>query len=906
MKMDRMGIDPVVRDLPDLGAVGQGGGAGHYGNLKLGRVIDRFGRQVGETVQHEKRVQRRRVRELHGQVAAHAAVDRVEGSTHLVMYTLGLHRCHHLLAGQGHEVERVVVDLRDPLPGKIARKVGAGVGVRVGGLAHYNRLLGPFEKCFYRGRIERGNRRLGGELQLKVGPVEAVGSIGADRRADDDLHHGPSVGGVAYQGTAAVFPDSGGQVEDAAGAVTAGLPLVRGAGEVIVSGNPGGPGGRRVVVKDQGLAGILTEIDDDVGALCGAQGKPHQVDRADPECGGIGIIGDRLRIDLHRLGEEAPLARYLQEARSQEGGVGYSAIPTVDGPGSRPVELFCQVPGCRQHLHFGLVGAVAGQEPGIRAQLRRVRLVEGEVPEAVARGVQYPEAIGARVHGERGEHGAVHHGGILESLHPHGYVGGSGNHGRLPRGLALGQDHRVGAAAIRVVVRVGYRPLLDGGCRVEPGAVHPAAEGVHPAKACRQGLGGHVDMRQPEVAGHRRPYPVQQRAAAPVPERVGDADFGSHYPRYGMGGRRRVDKGLVLDDERNLVRRDDAAGNQVLLELVGDQVTGGLAGIDVQPCDAEGVVVIEHQPGALLVGVVIGRGTVAGIGHVGDVLQTDTLGERCDLTGRGDPLVRGTVADPGSAAAMQMEVGTVLGVARAGVGLDGIVAIGACAAGGAGIGRPAAGAHHGAVDRDKEVAGRADRELVGELDAYRAIPFRDDAGAEVADRIGIDAGACGRVGGRTGMLVGAAFVLAREGAGREVAAAVNLHVAAQKRAGQGEVRVQALLELHQFDLVIVRTGIAGDVGLGHGEVLPKVVRLEATKPRQRVDEFCQRRAVGPVGSGVVIGSGREALGVKGSGRDGGDDPRCGRKRCGQDTDQGQHQPEPEPVQRSTLHICSPW
>ena len=43
---------------------------------------------------------------------------------------------------------------------------------------------------------------------------------------------------------------------------------------------------------------------------------------------------------------------------------------------------------------------------------------------------------------------------------------------------------------------------------------------------------------------------------------------------------------------------------QCLLGVVGDQVPGGLAGVHVEPGDAPRMIVVEHQPGALLVRVV--------------------------------------------------------------------------------------------------------------------------------------------------------------------------------------------------------------------------------------------------------------------------------------------------------------
>ena len=77
-------------------------------------------------------------------------------------------------------------------------------------------------------------------------------------------------------------------------------------------------------------------------------------------------------------------------------------------------------------------------------------------------------------------------------------------------------------------------------------------------------------------------------------------------------------KGLVLDDQRDGVigSGDDTSVHQRLLGCVLDDVGRSLAGVDVQAGDAPGVVVVEHQPGALLVGVVEGHLAVGGIAAV--------------------------------------------------------------------------------------------------------------------------------------------------------------------------------------------------------------------------------------------------------------------------------------------------
>ena len=163
-------------------------------------------------------------------------------------------------------------------------------------------------------------------------------------------------------------------------------------------------------------------------------------------------------------------------------------------------------------------------------------------------------------------------------------------------------------------------------------------------------------MGEPEAAG-----------AAPIPGRIVFAD------RLG------IDEGLVLDDEGNLIRGKHAGRDQSLFDRIGQNVAGGHAGVDVQAGDAVGVIVVEHQPGALLVGVIIGRragtGIVGGPGrprrngiaagvepHIGDVLEADALDVEGRLPGRGNPLVRRAVADPGSQSAMEVDDRPVLGV----------------------------------------------------------------------------------------------------------------------------------------------------------------------------------------------------------------------------------------------------
>ena len=132
----------------------------------------------------------------------------------------------------------------------------------------------------------------------------------------------------------------------------------------------------------------------------------------------------------------------------------------------------------------------------------------------------------------------------------------------------------------------------------------------------------HVDVREPEAA-HGRPTWRRPRSDP------------------GRPVWRRRDEGLVLDDQRDLTAGTVPAATvidadrappltSVLLDRVLQQVARGLAGVDVEAGDAVGVVVVEHQPGALLVGVVERQGAGARIvGRSGRPLR-----DRCPVSRR--------------------------------------------------------------------------------------------------------------------------------------------------------------------------------------------------------------------------------------------------------------------------------
>ncbi|OPX77329.1 MAG: hypothetical protein A4E45_02115 [Methanosaeta sp. PtaB.Bin039] len=238
---------------------------------------------------------------------------------------------------------------------------------------------------------------------------------------------------------------------------------------------------------------------------------------------------------------------------------------------------------------------------------------------------------------------------------------------------------------------------------------------------------------------------------------------------------------------------------------------------------------IEHQPGTLLVVVVEGHRSVAGIRHARDIFDADTLWIGCRLSCRGDPLMGSPVAYPRDVSAMQVKRCPVLGVhshdvsdscgiaSRIHLELDlelhlvsgdrrhpELAVIGRRlkavkqdllahleAMGHRGRDlhrvsghmhrhhwhghiRTGSRAHHRAVNRYEEVSTRIDRKLVGELDAHRRVPLGQDHWAQV-------------------------------GYWGDVSTVLDLHISPQLC--WGKVCVHLLGVLPQLDLVIVATSI---------------------------------------------------------------------------------------------------
>jgi len=337
-------------------------------------------------------------------------------------------------------------------------------------------------------------------------------------------------------------------------------------------------------------------------------------------------------------------------------------------------------------------------------------------------------------------------------------------------------------------------------------------------------------VRQPEVA--------QSAPPGGVPGRVGHIEL--RLVRH---------ERLVLDDQRDrCIRAGDESEprgivwgrrQQLLLGVVGDDVSCGFARIDVQAGDAPGVIVVEHQPGALLVGVVEGHGPIVGrarVVHVWDRLHADALRVTGGFACWRDPLMGRAVADPGRDAAMQVQRGAVLGVAPERFrGLTAVRLQGAAKCGGPFHAAPLldqvgphARAHDRYIGRDEQVAARAGRQQVVELDAHRPVFGSHDRGAEVMGW------RHAKVPCQDGVWPGQVCIrqlhmLARDHTG------FKLDVAAQQRRGQ--VRMHLLPVLHQRDLVVVGPRIGGGVGNAHRDVLATAIGIGRAKPRQSIDEL---------------------------------------------------------------------
>ena len=383
----------------------------------------------------------------------------------------------------------------------------------------------------------------------------------------------------------------------------------------------------------------------------------------------------------------------------------------------------------------------------------------------------------------------------------------------------------------------------------EPRAVVPPTEVVGAG-----GIGGalvdHVGMGIPEAA--------IAAVGVDIPGGIGGPGQAGHGVGIGITNHTegaRINKGLVLDDEGDAVAvhaggitviRNDPGVDELFLYRIHDEVAGSFTGIHVQAGEPEGVIVVEHEPATLLVGPVVGGHAVAGgaNAHVWYIPVGSTLLVAGGLTSGGIPLVGRAVTDPGAEAAVEVELGPVLGEE-----------LGATQ-----------GAHtgtvHGGVHREEQVSGPTacegihgpEGQLVGHLHAHGAIPLGDDDGAKV---------------------VRVVRAIHRALGGR-----VEIPITAEL--GGIQLAVQLLRVLLDADLVVVRGGVEGiGHGLGHGDEVPQVVGVRGRQARQAVHELVDGLGVVPVAGRVedVVGLLELEAGARGAGSGTDDDALLSATTC---------------------------
>ena len=581
------------------------------------------------------------------------------------------------------------------------------------------------------------------------------------------------------------------------------------------------------------------------------------------------FVVDRLCRHQGDLGKESAFVTYLDPGRPSGGRVGNAAVTPVDRPGR-----IRRVRGSRDHLDFrsdyrngsGLraantrgadsyrgsgIGRVAlrtgygdrGNDAagnGCRCRCRTgaadsdvryrgitgaaaghvdpqwVRLVKLKVNGAGVAAVENPETHDIRRQLDIGESGTVDNSGIHESFRNDG--------------------------------RAGQGEIQRRGRRNKERTVVPAA-------------GGGVASRVKGVL-HRHVFvPFPETAASPtdpgVPERIGLlGHILRHIPglRGGEAGARGgggvVHVGLVLDDQGNAVvvlsakvgqelgvrrvgARSVGAADEVFLEVVGHEVGRCQTGIDVQAGDRHRMVVVEHEPGALRVGIVIsldavGAGRVVArsaadarhgntvhdrtVDHVGHVHGSGTFAG--GIAGGAEPRVRRSVADPRGGAAVEMDGDAVLRFRS--------IKIIICA-----VSR----ADKGGINRQSQLGrlGDTDAELVPYLEARGPVAVGDDR--HTVKLLGV---------------VHAVFlVIAPEG-------------------GWGKVAMHLYRGLRYAEFEVVRARVGSRVGLGCRDVLAEIVFVASpgsqriahgaagkAQTGESVDEFSDVRALGKVGQVVV-------------------------------------------------------
>ncbi|VVB84274.1 Uncharacterised protein [uncultured archaeon] len=182
----------------------------------------------------------------------------------------------------------------------------------------------------------------------------------------------------------------------------------------------------------------------------------------------------------------------------------------------------------------------------------------------------------------------------------------------------------------------------------------------------------------------------------------------------------RRQESFILNDQWNPEIRKDSLSNKRLFYGINIQVRCCLTCVDIEACKAIGVVVVEHQPGTLLVGIIKCQRSqgLASIVHVRNIPHTDTFRIVGDFPCRGRPLVLRPIADPGRVASVQVKSSPVLGIIR------GFCPIGALPR-----------SHYGFIRREEKVASCASGKVVCELDAHGSVLLGYDHRPEVMGNI---------------------------------------------------------------------------------------------------------------------------------------------------------------------------
>ena len=484
MEMDGVRVHAVVGDPPDLDLAGS-----HDLRGGIDVVLED---EVGDCRIGEGRFE--------PQLGAHASVV-IEGLAHLVLNGFRPHRhvahdraVHHL------EADGAVGDSRYAPVGPRRGERGV-VGGIVARLPHDNLVLGGLEHS-------GGRTPCKGGLQSGQGcRVVRIGRRGAACARHCDLHDGPDIGTHARR--------HGGDAAD--------VGAIRRAGVVIILRDERRERRGGIVVEDQGLAGVLGEVDDDVRPFGGAQeeraaalGLREHV--PDIERRGVRVPFNRLVGQHHRRGQEPALGADLDKRGTAPCRIGNAALPAVCRPllrearrqlrgdhadfrkggvngrrgggartaaaregdgGSDGVAAAHGIEGDSRHLpqRRAAGGQVHGsRRRGTRAVSRdgdgggggvarasggdgdaahdRAGSVELKIEEPVMGGVEDPEAVLLRLHGEGRVYGPVDHHRIQERFGAPGDVGRARNLRRLA-------EARHGRIAGRIVVGVCNRPLRN-------------------------------------------------------------------------------------------------------------------------------------------------------------------------------------------------------------------------------------------------------------------------------------------------------------------------------------------------------------------------------------------------------------------------------------------------------------